>query len=237
MSVVPTVSADGIGVIAAGQLNAYVISAANTSVLRTVVGQPGMTAYLQGTSVANDGGQGSFYWNYASTAADNNSSIIVPYGVVYGAWIRQPVIIANTAPAFSVYANSNLSVTTATWTKVQLNTEEFDPTSAFDSSTLYRFTPVVPGYYQVNGAVTFAVTTGTQYVCSLYKNGSAFKYGSANTFSTGNVSAATSHVSALIYMNGVSDYLELWGYAVGTSPSFQAGLAATYLSASLTRNQ
>lgn len=88
MSVIPTVSADGVGAIAAGQLNAYTISCYNMGVLRTVVGQTGMTVFLQGTNTPNDGGQGSFYWDYTSTATDNNSTVIRPYGVIYGAWIR-----------------------------------------------------------------------------------------------------------------------------------------------------
>jgi len=88
MSVIPTISADGVGVVSAGQLNAYLISAMNTAMLRNLSGQTGMTAYLQGVTVPNDGGQGAFYWNYASTAPDDNYNVIVPYGVVYGAWIR-----------------------------------------------------------------------------------------------------------------------------------------------------
>ena len=139
MSVVPTVSADGIGVIAAGQLNAYLISALNTAVMRTVVGQPGMTIYLQGINVPNDGGQGTFYWNYASVAPDNNSSIIVPNGVVVGAWIRQSVINTNSGPAFSAYASSNQSVTTGVATKVQVNVKEFDTNNTFDT-TAYHLT-------------------------------------------------------------------------------------------------
>jgi hypothetical protein len=50
MSVIPTISADGVGVgvVAAGQLNAYVISAYNVGTLRSITGQTGMTAILQG---------------------------------------------------------------------------------------------------------------------------------------------------------------------------------------------
>ena len=88
MSVIPTISQNGVGVVAAGQLNAYQISALNTATLRSLTGQTGMTAYLQGTYVPNDGGQGVFWWNYASVAPDNNSTVIVPYGATAGAWNR-----------------------------------------------------------------------------------------------------------------------------------------------------
>jgi len=91
MSVIPTVSQNGVGVVAAGQLNAYVVSAYNTGVLRSITGQTGMTAILQGTNVPADGGQGVFYWNYASVAPDNNSTIIVPSGATTGAWLKLPI--------------------------------------------------------------------------------------------------------------------------------------------------
>jgi hypothetical protein len=45
------------------------------------------------------------------------------------------------------------TITSNTFTKVQINTEEFDTNSNFDSTTNYRFTPTVAGYYQVNGSV------------------------------------------------------------------------------------
>jgi len=97
MSVIPTVSADGVGVVSAGQLNAYEISCYNVGVLRTVVGQTGMSVFLQGTNTPNDGGQGNFYWDYTSTATDNNFSVIRPYGVIYGAWLRT-VVASSTTP-------------------------------------------------------------------------------------------------------------------------------------------
>jgi hypothetical protein len=85
-------------------------------VLRSVVGQTGMTAYLQGTNVPADGGQGIFYWNYASVAVDNGSTVIVPAGVVYGAWIRvADVLIGNlissTLAASTSYANDSAAAT------------------------------------------------------------------------------------------------------------------------------
>ena len=88
MSVIPTVTQDGVGVVSAGQLNAYAFSCYNTGVLRTIVGQTGMTVFLQGINTPNDGGQGNFYWDYTSTATDNNSTVIRPYGVIYGAWLK-----------------------------------------------------------------------------------------------------------------------------------------------------
>ena len=110
MATQPTVSAQGSGSVSADQLNAYVLSVSTAPTLRTVVGVTGMTASLQGITAANDGGQGIFYWNGSSTATDDNLSVIVPYGVVQGAWIRQP---AGASSSVTVAAGSGVSVTQA----------------------------------------------------------------------------------------------------------------------------
>jgi len=119
-------------------------------------------------------------------------------------------------PAFSAYASVNQALTTATFTKVSVNTEEFDTAAAFDAAT-YKFQPTTPGYYQISGAVQ---TTGTisRSFCTLYKNGAEFKRG---TDVTAGVNQST--VSALVYFNGTTDYAELYVYAVGTGLSTAAG--------------
>lgn len=122
------------------------------------------------------------------------------------------------APMFSAYNSAMQSVTKATYTKVTLDTEEFDTNNNFASS---RFTPTVPGYYQINGQVYGYGTTTATVIAVLYKNGSAYVYGS---FAAANSSTnAVSTVSTVVYMNGTTDYIELWGYVDAiTSPNFPA---------------
>ena len=108
------------------------------------------------------------------------------------------------APAFSAYQSSAQTLTLNTMTKIQFQTEEFDTNNNFDNATNYRFTPTVAGYYQVSGAIE-AGSTSTQSVLSIYKNGSAFKElwrTVSNMYGIGS--------SVLIYMNGSTDYIELW---------------------------
>ena len=136
------------------------------------------------------------------------------------------VVGAAAAPAFSAYrATTHQSISNATTTKVQLNAEEFDTNSNFDSTTNYRFTPTVAGYYQMNGSVAFNVTTMNLCVLFIYKNGSALKRGTyiSATQSTDSVGV----VSGLIYFNGTSDYAELYAYINATvgSPVLVAGLS------------
>lgn len=124
-------------------------------------------------------------------------------------------------PAFSAYLGTLQNVSNNTFTKVQLNIEEFDTNNNFDNATNYRFTPTVAGYYQINGNITFNATTiNGNTLCTIYKNGSRYKDGNLQSTSTGGA-LFYSVVSSLVYLNGSTDYVELWGLVTGSgSPSF-----------------
>jgi hypothetical protein len=137
------------------------------------------------------------------------------------------------APAFSAYASANQNITNATWTKVNINTEEFDTNNNFDSTTNYRFTPTVAGYYQVNAALHFQNNITGQCICAIYKNGGLFKNGNQFGASTNDPRTVA---SVLMYMNGTTDYIELYGYKDSSiSLGFLGGVTATYFQASLVR--
>ncbi len=134
--------------------------------------------------------------------------------------------VAGTGPAFSAYQNTGQALTLNTFTKISIDTEEFDTNSNYDT-TLYRFTPTVAGYYQVNGAMQY-VNSPISIMVAIYKNGSIFKRGVYSGSSFGAVA------STLIYMNGTTDYVELYGY-VGSSITNSGGAAITYFQASMVR--
>ncbi len=87
-SLVP-VSADG--------LNTMIQNVTNVAQLRTITGVPGMCIWSQGTSTPGDGGQVTYGWSATSTAADNGTSVIVPYGSTLGAWLSQPTTNSSTS--------------------------------------------------------------------------------------------------------------------------------------------
>ena len=133
-----------------------------------------------------------------------------------------------TPPIFSAYLRANQTLTSGVTTKLAINTEEFDTASCYDTTT-YRFTPNVAGYYQVNAAMTYgASASATQGLIYIYKNGGQFKTGS---FLSGASSAVTA--SALIYMNGTTDYIELFGYVVAATPVANNGAKNTFFQAAL----
>jgi hypothetical protein len=105
-------------------------------------------------------------------------------------------------PAFKATLGSSQNITASTWTKYAGSVEAFDTNNNYDSSTNYRFTPTIAGYYYVKFANWF--TTGTSVVAaSIYKNGSP-----AITEYDSQVSGTTVRADGLIFMNGTSDYLE-----------------------------
>lgn len=135
--------------------------------------------------------------------------------------------VAGNGPAFSAYQSSAQTISAVTFTKIQLQTEEFDTNNCFDSTTNYRFTPNVAGYYQINGSIYYNGAATCQIY--IYKNGTLFKRGSQ--VNTTNVESV---VSALVYFNGTTDYVELYGYHV-SGATIAAQLDATYFQASMVR--
>ena len=144
------------------------------------------------------------------------------------------VMVSGNMPAFSAYQSTLQSLSNATLTKIQFQTKEFDTNNNFDSTTNYRFTPTVAGYYQISSTVNITGVTGNNYVATIYKNGSEFKRGNQSSVNLANNTGVV--VSALIYLNGSSDYVEIYGYQASTASQNTAnGLYYTYFQASMVR--
>ena len=148
--------------------------------------------------------------------------------------------LAINGPAFSAYrSGGDQTITTATWTKAQLNSEDFDTNSNFDSTTNYRFTPTVAGYYQINAAghLSNLTSPALQTRVAIYKNGTSYRYANINllypTYYI--INDATLQVSAVIYMNGSTDYLELYCFEYATGTPTIVSAISTCLNGSMIR--
>ena len=134
-------------------------------------------------------------------------------------------ITPDNTPKLSVYLNASVAVTTTnTWQKSPLNAKSIDSTTAYDNVTNFRYTPLVAGYYMVAGGVYFNTAAGTTEAASaVYKNGVILLYGTDATLLSVTVDHISS-VSGIVYLNGTTDYLELWGKATfaSTAPTFYA---------------
>ena len=113
------------------------------------------------------------------------------------------------APAFSVTKSGNQTISHSTATKIAYDSEDFDTANCFDSSTNYRFTPTVAGYYQFNyNIVASNAAAVAETWIAIYKNGSNWQWGLDTNSSTSHY--WTLNGSALIYMNGSTDYVEVY---------------------------
>jgi hypothetical protein len=143
------------------------------------------------------------------------------------------VMVSGNQPAFRAYSNTTQTFTTAVSTKIGINTVDFDTNSNFITAT-NRFQPTVAGYYQINSCAYFSTTVNiTSWFLFIYKNGAVNSYGNGAQVTVINAFATAADI---IYLNGSTDYIELYGYITGTGTlSCNAGTTFTYFSGSLVR--
>lgn len=136
-------------------------------------------------------------------------------------------------PYFLASRTTDYTVATpggSTW-KVAFDTETYDPYSLYDntanSGNGYRFTPNEPGVYLVTvhvqiQAVSNPAGAPTRVSAVIRKNGSVFASASNGKSGNSNGDYTAATVTALVQMNGSTDYIEGWvndGVSSGISPS------------------
>jgi len=92
----------------------------------------------------------------------------------HGIWENiRGLTIGTTTKASAYLGTDQNDITSGTATKVQLDTESYDPGSHFDPTTNYRFTVPEAGYYQIIGCIAYKnIVADKQYGCFIRKNGS-----------------------------------------------------------------
>jgi len=118
------------------------------------------------------------------------------------------------------YCSTNQSINDITYTKVQLDTETFDPDSVFDHSANYRYSPATAGYYLVIGCVRYASPEDQAKLgAHIYKTG--VSYTGMSIVGSG-TSAVSCYVSDIVYL-GATDYIELYAYHDSSGAETLAG--------------
>jgi hypothetical protein len=178
--------------------------------------------------------------NSVVTAAITDSNVTT--AKIADANVTQAKLASNVAgngPAFYAYLGSNQACPNDNARRViQLNSEDFDTNSCFNNST-YRFLPNVAGYYQINLTVDIDDQNvgdfGDIYL-SIRLN--AARYYDTSIIRIGSNSAEFAMSgSALIYMNGTTDYIDATVlHAFGTASSAILRLNRTYMSGFLARS-
>lgn len=129
-------------------------------------------------------------------------------------------------PAFSAYQSTQQTLTANVKTKIQFQTEEFDTNNNFDNATNYRFTPTIAGYYQINASVFF--NTANIGFAAIQKNGTDYKRGAQS------VTTYCATANSIVYMNGSTDYVEIWAQANAITTLFN-DISGTYFNGVLVR--
>lgn len=130
------------------------------------------------------------------------------------------------------YLNSDqLNLVNSTATKITLDTENYDNLGEFDSTTNYRFTATIAGYYQVNAEVGWlgtSIVADKRYEAYITRDGANVVSGNATPSGALYFSVA---VSDIIYL-AAGQYLELWAvsYAGVDTVDVWGGTQNTFMS-------
>ena len=100
----------------------------------------------------------------------------------------------------SVYQTTAQSLADVTWTTLVHQAKEVDTCNGYNPST-GRYTPNVAGWYHIIGQI---FVSGAAVYLQIYKNGNVAKYGGFGN--------PAEQATALVYLNGASDYVTMVGY-------------------------
>jgi len=98
---------------------------------------------------------------------------------------------------FSAYMGSTQSTVATTWTKLQMNTEEYDTNSNYNTTT-YAYTAPVTGYYFFSVMVQMLSQTGFPFLVGFSKDGTnEYFRGQEIPNTTGNATLSATHLIKL----------------------------------------
>ena len=127
---------------------------------------------------------------------------------------------------FRYYLGSDQVISTASDTKVTIDTKTYDTLEEFDSSN-NRFTATTSGYYLAIASVFFLTApTDNRYIAYIFKNGSAVAESWVHTGKQEHVSPLATDIISL----EAGDYLELYCHqSTGGDVSINGDTNRTYL--------
>jgi len=104
--------------------------------------------------------------------------------------------------------------------RMNLNSKASDPYNSYDAVTNFRFTPPVPGMYQISAQIYLAGAAANRATVLIYKNSAQYTYGQHSYSPNDGVYT----VSTPVFLNGTTDYIEIWGIIIDANGSFGTAL-------------
>lgn len=141
--------------------------------------------------------------NFQMTNGATNGYILQSDATGNASWVQNPL---NTLSLVRVNLSANQALTTAGWQKATFDSEVFDTSNEFDTTT-NRFTATKAGFYRVNAVFHTNNQSNNQfYSIGIRVNGNFYQQTSANHFGNGAVDRA---VNCLVQL-AVGDYIEVF---------------------------
>ena len=138
-----------------------------------------------------------------------------------------------TLPKFKAqFSAGGGTMSTGAFTVIPFNSATFDTSSYYSTST-YKYTPLIAGYYQINVAFCAATSAATeQYIALIYKNGSV--YSGAGFYTTAaSLTGSSADLSDIVYCNGSTDYIQAYYYISNGTNTFHTTTAYSWFSGHL----
>lgn len=139
-------------------------------------------------------------------------------------------------PVFFAYKNGAQSLSSTVSAVVQLNSKLYDTEEWFSTST-YRFTPQIAGYYQINACVFVTGTGITRHIPSFQQNSATYRIGYGPAYDTASTDSSAISGGTIFYFNGSTDFIQLTTLVTGSSSLQVEGTLTgdTYMSGFLVR--
>lgn len=144
---------------------------------------------------------------------------------------------ATDPPLLFTYQTTVQSVPNITWTAINLHFDVFDTINGHSLVTnITRYTPNVSGTYEVDGQIAYAVNSTNDRGAQFRKNGATIdglQYGAARA-GGGSSFASIARCSGVVFLNGSTDYIELYGFQESggaLNTSYGAGFTTSFVQA------
>lgn len=153
-----------------------------------------------------------YSWDKNGAVSIASLTLGTPLAVAQGGTGASTAVTAMTNLAFQskarVYRTGLQTITTGTFTKVQLNTENYDTLSEFDSTTNYRFTASSAGTYDIKGQIYMDSSSGgSLLIIDIRVNNASIIYNQEPMGTT-----ARGICTSTDYYLNANDYVELFVY-------------------------